>query len=62
MINNEEWCIRLDNIIEMFSQDGKFYVIFGSSYFNMEGRGSIVDMCAEITVEEYDEIFELINQ
>ena len=60
-INVEEWCIRLDNIIELFMQDGKCFVIFSTSWYNMKGAGSIVDLCAEITVEEFDEIFDAIN-
>ena len=60
-INIEEWCIRLDNITELFMQDGKCFVIFSTRWYNMKGAGSIVDLCAEITVEEFDEIFDAIN-
>ena len=60
-LNVEEWCIRLDNITELFMQDGKCFVIFSTRWYNMKGQGSIVDLCAEITVEEYDEIFDAIN-
>ena len=60
-IKVEEWCIRLDNIIELFMQDGKCFVIFSTRWYNMKGAGSIVDLCAEITVEEYDEIMDAIN-
>ena len=60
-LNIEEWCIRLDNIIELFMQDGKCFVIFSTNWYNMKGAGCCVDLCAEITVEEYDEIFDAIN-
>ena len=60
-LNVEEWCIRLDNITELFMQDGKCFVIFSTRWYNMKGAGSIVDLCAEITVEEFDEIFDAIN-
>ena len=58
----QEWCIRTNNIIELFMQDGKCFVIFSTCYYNMKNCGSIVDLCAEITVEEYDEIFEALKE
>ena len=60
-MNIEEWCIRTNNIIELFMQDGKCFVIFSTCFYNMKNCGSIVDLCAEITPEEFDEIFEALK-
>ena len=60
-LNHEEWCIRLSNINELYMADGKCYVIFSTDYYNMAEGGTVFNLCAEITVEEYDEIFDAIN-
>ena len=60
-IFNTEWCIRTNNIMELFVQNGKFFVIFSTCYYNMYGQGSYMDLLAEITQEEYDEIFEVLK-
>ena len=60
-IDTAEWCIRTNNIMELFIQDGKFFVIFSTCYYHMYGQGSYMDLLAEITQEEYDEIFEALK-
>lgn len=47
--------------MELFIQDGKFFVIFSTCYYHMYGQGSYMDLLAEITQEEYDEIFEALK-
>ena len=57
----DEWCIDTANIIELYMVKGRCYVLFSTSaIYNQYSNSTIV--CAEITVEEYDEIFEKLSK
>ena len=57
----DEWCIDTANIIELYMEKGRCYVLFyTSTIYDQYSNSKIV--CAEITVEEYDEIFEKLSK
>ena len=57
----DEWCIDTANIIELYMEKSRCYVLFYTSLIYEHNSNSTI-VCSEITVEEYDEIFEKLSK
>lgn len=56
----DEWCIDTSNILELYTEKGRYYVLF-YTYLIHDMHSSSEVVCAEITAEEYEYIFTAIG-